>query len=295
MIDTATQANILLLFGTFVAMFDMIVGLHYNPLFVAISNREFLSSMISFIGHPLAIIEMARTRSHTNYLAVMAVFVFSILVLCFLFLYIYFSLWYALFLFLPLTAVILLLFHYIIWFTTIIITLLVDVGNGKFNFLFSITVFELLIVFAFFMTNSLAYIHDSTFILTLINLVFCYCLTALSMRMVLKETTRYKTTSFTNYNLWKVALLLFTEFITILAFLCYLGSIYFFNAYSQPVTLFDLFYYIVITFGTVGYGDIIPQCTYTKCMAMLATFTSIACIGIMLSSFMSVSTNKKKQ
>ena len=72
------------------------------------------------------------------------------------------------------------------------------------------------------------------------------------------------------------------EFVVELTFFCYLGSLYFPDAYSTQVNLFDLFYYTVITFGTVGYGDIIPTTIYTKLMAMVTTITSIACIGIML-------------
>ena len=82
-------------------------------------------------------------------------------------------------------------------------------------------------------------------------------------------------------------------FLSTLTLFCYIGSIYYVDAYSiNNPNIFDLFYYVVITFGTIGYGDIYPICYYTKAIAILIVFTSISCISIMLSSFLSVSHEK---
>ena len=98
---------------------------------------------------------------------------------------------------------------------------------------------------------------------------------------------------FNHHNLWKVALLIIFTFLSILTLCCYIGNIYYPNAYSvDTLTIFDLFYYVVITFGTIGYGDISPTCMYTKAIAILIVFTSIGCISIMLSSFLSVTHEK---
>lgn len=60
-------------------------------------------------------------------------------------------------------------------------------------------------------------------------------------------------------------------------------------AYSaKGLTTFDLFYYVVATFGTAGYGDMAPVSVYAKGMAILILFTSIACLSIMVSSFLSL-------
>ena len=102
----------------------------------------------------------------------------------------------------------------------------------------------------------------------------------------------HKTTTFTHHNLWKVALTLCTEFLLELTFLCYSGACYFEHAYNIPITLFDAFYFVTISFGTIGYGDIIPLCTFSKAVSILITFTSITCIGVMLSSFLSAGSEK---
>ena len=111
--------------------------------------------------------------------------------------------------------------------------------------------------------------------------------------MVLKETL-HQTTTFTHHNLWKVALTLCTEFLLELTFFCYSGACYFEQAYNVPLTLFDAFYFVTISFGTIGYGDIVPECSFSKAISILITFTSITCIGVMLSSFLSAASDDKK-
>lgn len=69
-------------------------------------------------------------------------------------------------------------------------------------------------------------------------------------------------------------------FLSTLTLFCYIGSIYDVDAYSiNNPNIFDLFYYIIITFGTIDYGDIYPTCYYTKAIAILIVFTSISCIS----------------
>ena len=59
------------------------------------------------------------------------------------------------------------------------------------------------------------------------------------------------------------------------------------GAYSNNPSYFDLFYYTVITFATIGYGDISPVSTGAKLMAVIISITSILCLTIFLSSVMS--------
>lgn len=283
------RENLILLFGIFMILFAFSLGLHHNPIIAGISSTKYPFSMFTILKHPLAAMKLAKEHKRNRFLILFSIFASLCFILTFLYLEFNFSMRNALLWFLPLALAVILTIYYVIWVTSFVMTRIIDVGNVKFNVIFSLTSFELLVVFVFFLMNEEVPLIFSSFLLCFCVILICYLLTCAAMKTVLRETAQLKTTCFTYRNLWKVALTLFLEFIVELAFFCYLGSIYFPNAYSVPVTLFDLFYYVVITFGTVGYGDIIPQCTYTKLIAMLTTITSIACIGIMLGSFMSVS------
>lgn len=66
-------------------------------------------------------------------------------------------------------------------------------------------------------------------------------------------------------------------------------------AYSaKGLTTFDLFYYVVAAFGTAGYGDMAPVSVYARGMAILIIFMSIACLSIMVSSFLSLPDREEK-
>lgn len=59
------------------------------------------------------------------------------------------------------------------------------------------------------------------------------------------------------------------------------------GAYSNNPTYFDLFYYTLITFTTVGYGDISPVSIMAKLMGMVISITSVLCLTIFVSSVLS--------
>lgn len=59
------------------------------------------------------------------------------------------------------------------------------------------------------------------------------------------------------------------------------------GAYSGNESNFDLFYYTIITFTTVGYGDISPVSNLAKIMSIIISATSVICITIFLSSVLS--------
>ena len=48
-----------------------------------------------------------------------------------------------------------------------------------------------------------------------------------------------------------------------------------------------LFYYTIITFTTVGYGDIVPITMEAKIVSSLISITNIICITIFLSTILS--------
>lgn len=58
-------------------------------------------------------------------------------------------------------------------------------------------------------------------------------------------------------------------------------------AYSNNPTKFDLLYYTIVTFTTIGFGDISPITTPAKIMAIVISVTSIICVTIFLGSIFS--------
>ena len=59
------------------------------------------------------------------------------------------------------------------------------------------------------------------------------------------------------------------------------------EAFSNSPNYFDLFYYNIITFTTVGYGDIVPITMEAKIVSSLISITNIICITIFLSTILS--------
>lgn len=59
------------------------------------------------------------------------------------------------------------------------------------------------------------------------------------------------------------------------------------GVYTNNPTFFDLFYYTIITFATVGYGDISPISPVAKFMSIVISMTSILCLTIFVSSVLS--------
>lgn len=173
------------------------------------------------------------------------------------------------------------------FFSMFLTTHIIDMGHLKINIIFTGVFLDLLVVFVEYLVHTDPTMHYSTYYLVFLNLSIAYFLTDMTMWMIIDETAVRRQLIFSGHNLLKVALILVIEFLVELTFLSYLGNCYFDNAYNKTVSLFDVYYYTVVTFGTVGYGDIYPTAIYTKGTAILTTFTSIACIAVMLSSLLS--------
>ncbi|SES63544.1 potassium channel family protein [[Clostridium] polysaccharolyticum] len=57
---------------------------------------------------------------------------------------------------------------------------------------------------------------------------------------------------------------------------------------AQGLTYLDLLYYTVISFTTIGYGEIVPQRLESKAMAIIIAYTSVMCLVIFVSSILAL-------
>jgi hypothetical protein len=64
------------------------------------------------------------------------------------------------------------------------------------------------------------------------------------------------------------------------------------NVYTNNPTYYDLFYYTIITFSTIGYGDICPVSPIAKFISMIISLTSFICLTIFVSSLLSYKSEK---
>ena len=64
------------------------------------------------------------------------------------------------------------------------------------------------------------------------------------------------------------------------------------GVYTNSPTHYDLFYYAIITFSTIGYGDICPVSSVAKLMSLIISFTSFICLTIFVSSILSYKNEK---
>ena len=64
------------------------------------------------------------------------------------------------------------------------------------------------------------------------------------------------------------------------------------GVYTNNPTHYDLFYYTIIMFSTIGYGDICPVSSVAKFMSLIISFTSFICLTIFVSSILSYKNEK---
>jgi voltage-gated potassium channel len=68
---------------------------------------------------------------------------------------------------------------------------------------------------------------------------------------------------------------------------CFVNALADGAAYLNATGSFDLFYYTMITFTTIGYGDIVPVTTSAKVVAIVISITSVICLTVFLGSILS--------
>lgn len=286
------QENALLLLGTILAVFFLSFGLIHKEMFSSLNGTRMPKSLYHFARRPAHFFRLAFRGQNCWALALFYLLTALFGAMSFFLLLRHFPFSVALALFLPAALLIALAFYYALWLGCLLLCRAIDVGDARLNALFSLVVIVTGLTYCGFFATAEQRGNAAAFYLAVFNLSICYFAVASALRFILQGALS-AAGAFNHRNLWKVAITVIVHFLWILTLLCQAGYAYDPRTYTaQGLTLFDLFYYVVVTFGTVGYGDIAPVSVYGKAVAILIVFTSVACISIMLSSFLSVSSRK---
>lgn len=182
---------------------------------------------------------------------------------------------------LPVSLLLAFIFFDGILFVSAFVRKLVSVNSASLNVMFSSVIFILAALCIYFATRKS--LDFSQFLLSQICLGCCYVMMLFVLILVLKEVNSdYSMLTFRN--IWKSAFLTIILFVVVLSLMAYCCFMHNANAFEGvEYGIADIFYYTVITFATVGYGDIVPVSLSAKAVSVLTVFTSILCITVLLS------------
>lgn len=185
------------------------------------------------------------------------------------------------FLALPVSFLLALSFFELTLFISAFLRRLISINNASLNVMFSTVIFIIsALCINVIVKESLSF---EAFLLSQVCLGCCYIMMLFILMLVLQEANS-KNSTLTFRNIWKSAFLTILLFMFVLALMSDCCMLYNANTfYGAEYGLFDMLYYTVITFATVGYGDIVPNTMAAKVISMLTVFTSILCITVLLS------------
>ena len=133
------------------------------------------------------------------------------------------------------------------------------------------------------------------FITGILVIIICYIINLKILFKIMKNPKNIKFTKADSSSLSKlmVAALVIVSMIIINLYLgvCLIKA-YDINAFSNNPSNFDLLYFTITTFTTIGFGDIVPLNFYAKLMTILIAFSSVVVITIFLGSIFSYKKEK---
>ena len=128
------------------------------------------------------------------------------------------------------------------------------------------------------------------YVLGLIGVTVSYILNMKVLIQLIRNPHNIKTKheEATSYSRIIVAAILMVGLIVLNLFLgvCFINGAET-GAFSNSPNAFDLFYYTIITFTTIGYGDITPLSIGAKVISIVISVTSVICLTIFLSTILS--------
>jgi len=128
-------------------------------------------------------------------------------------------------------------------------------------------------------------------IIGIIGVIICYYLNIKVLLTLMRKPHNIKSEKEekTNFARVLIAAILVLVMLVINLYLavCFVNAISDGTAYLNATGSFDLFYYTMITFTTIGYGDIVPVTTSAKVVAIVISITSVICLTVFLSSILS--------
>lgn len=151
------------------------------------------------------------------------------------------------------------------------------------SYLIISTYFTVLVLFPDQFRNSYA--------IGLIGIIISYFLNLKVLLQLIRNPHDIKTDKeeITSFSRVMIASILIVIMIILNLFLavCFINSSTPGGAFTNNPSNFDLFYYTIITFTTVGYGDISPVTVSAKIFSMIISITSVICITVFLSTILS--------
>ncbi len=138
---------------------------------------------------------------------------------------------------------------------------------------------------------------EQSYLIGLIGVSICYIMNLRVLIKIINNPERInisdgRVRNFTSTSVLSILILIMMVLNLFLA-VCFINSADV-NSYSGNPSNFDLFYYTIITFTTIGYGDIVPITIMAKIMSIIISTTSVVCITIYLSSVLSFNNEEKK-
>lgn len=124
----------------------------------------------------------------------------------------------------------------------------------------------------------------------IIGVIICYFLNMKILLNVMKNPENIKFSVSDNSSFARIsfaALLISFMIIINLYLLVCIVHILGRGGFSNNPGYFDLFYYTIITFTTIGFGDILPLTIWAKFIAIIISITSVVCLTVFLGSIFS--------